>query len=141
MNLSKGVIMVGIVVCTHSNFAEGCKNAVEMIGGKQENFHAINFDGFTDLVELGNQMKEAGSNSEDGCIYVVDLMNATPYNAALMAIAYTSDIVLCGASVPMLLELVISRNIEGSTVQSLVDQVMNSKNDYVAYTTSSDVFK
>ena len=132
--------MVGIVLCTHSNFAEGCKNAIEMIGGKQDNFDAVNFDGFTDLVELGNQLKELGSKSEDGCIYVVDLINATPYNAALIAIAYTNDVVLCGASIPMLLELIISRNVEGSTVSSLVDQIMSSKNDYVSYTTSKDIF-
>ncbi|MFI3283947.1 MAG: PTS sugar transporter subunit IIA [Erysipelotrichaceae bacterium] len=133
--------MVGIVLCTHSNFAEGCKNSVEMIAGLQENLFAVNFDGFTDLVELSEQLKEAGSKCDEGCIYLVDMMNATPYNAALMAIAYTDNIVLAGLSLPMLLELVISRNLEDETVHTLVQRVMESKNDYVGYTTSNDVFK
>ena len=30
--------MFGVILCTHSTFAEGLKNAIEMIAGKQEDF-------------------------------------------------------------------------------------------------------
>lgn len=35
--------MIGVIVCTHSDFAQGLKNAVKMIAGKQDNFDCICF--------------------------------------------------------------------------------------------------
>ena len=46
--------MIGIIIVTHSNFAEGIKNSVEMIAGKQDNFTAINFENGEDIEDLKN---------------------------------------------------------------------------------------
>ena len=78
--------MIGIIIVTHSNFAEGIKNSVEMIAGKQDNFTAINFENGEDIEDLKNRIsqkaEEYTSNGLD-VIYVTDLKGATPFNACL----------------------------------------------------------
>lgn len=131
--------MIGIVICTHSDFASGLKNACEMIAGPQENLDAICFDGQEDLMDLGNRIKEVGDKNEE-CIYVVDLVNATPFNASLIAIAGTDNVVLSGASIPMMIELLIRRNgFEGSS-EELAKEIVNSSSDYVSVKHSRDIF-
>lgn len=132
--------MIGLVLCTHANFAEGLKNAIEMIAGPQSHFAAVNFDGMTDLVELGEQLKQTSEDFEEGCIYVVDLENATPFNASLMAIAYTENVILSGASLPMVLECCIKRTQEDYTPETLARSILESCQDYVSLKTSREVF-
>jgi len=48
--------MIGIIIVTHSNFAEGIRNSVEMIAGKQDNFTAINFENGEDIEDLKNRI-------------------------------------------------------------------------------------
>ena len=54
--------MIGIVISTHSTFAQGLKAACEMVAGPQENLEAVCFMGDTDLLELGEQIKPSGHN-------------------------------------------------------------------------------
>ena len=131
--------MIGIVICTHSDFASGLKNACEMIAGPQENLDAICFDGQEDLMDLGNRIKEVGDKNEE-CIYVVDLVNATPFNASLIAIAGTDNVVLSGASIPMMIELLIRRNGFEGSAEELAKEIVNSSSDYVSVKHSRDIF-
>ena len=50
--------MIGIAICTHSDFAQGLCNAVEMIAGPQEQLTALNFMGDIGLEEYGEQLKK-----------------------------------------------------------------------------------
>lgn len=139
--LVKGDNMIGIIICTHSNFAEGLKNSCEMIAGKQENLAAVCFDGTEQLTDLAARMKTQEEQFNGECIYVVDLMNATPFNAALINIAYTKNVVLSGASLPMMLELVIQRNSFEGSAADLAKMIVGSSSEYVGMKTSEDVFK
>ncbi len=133
--------MIGIAICTHADFAQGLKNACEMIAGKQENLKAFCFDGDEEITEFGNRINEQTKEFSDGCVYVTDILNATPFNAALMAVAYTQNVILCGASLPMVLELVIKRNGYEGTARDLAKEIMASSGDYCAMRVSEDVFK
>lgn len=132
--------MKGIVITTHSKFAQGLKDACEMIAGPQENLEAVCFMGDVQLLELGEQLKSIGEQYKDGCIYVTDLLNATPFNASLLAIAGTENVILTGASLPMLLELVYMRdNYEGSC-EELAQEIKNSSREYIEIKHARDVF-
>lgn len=132
--------MIGIILCSHSNFASGLKDACEMIAGTQEQFEAITFDGTEDLLSLGDRLKECAKNYQDGCIYVCDLMNGTPFNGCLLAIAETENVILTGASVPMVLELVIQRNNTTSSPEQLALKIVQSSQEYVTMRHSRDIF-
>ena len=105
--------MIGIIIVTHSNFAEGIKNSVEMITGKQDNFTAINFENGEDIEDLKNRIsqkaEEYTSNGLD-VIYVTDLKGATPFNACLYVSTQIWGPVVAGLCLPILLELVLTRD-------------------------------
>ena len=105
--------MIGIIIVTHSNFAEGIKNSVEMIAGKQDNFTAINFENGEDIEDLKNRIsqkaEEYTSNGLD-VIYVTDLKGATPFNACLYVSTQIWGPVVAGLCLPILLELVLTRD-------------------------------
>lgn len=132
--------MIGIVIATHSTFAQGLKEACEMVAGQQENFEAVCFMGDVELLELGEQLKGIGERFEDGCIYVVDLLNATPFNASLLAIAGSENVVLAGASLPMMLELLTMRVGYEGTCEDLACEIRESSADYVEVKHARDVF-
>lgn len=105
--------MIGIIIVTHSNFAEGIKNSVEMIAGKQDNFTAINFENGEDIEELKNRISQkAEEYTSKGLdvIYVTDLKGATPFNACLYVSTQIWGPVVAGLCLPILLELVLTRD-------------------------------
>ena len=81
--------MLSIVVCTHSDFAQGIRNALEMIVGEQENFDVVCFREGEDMLELSERIKAVTDKYEKaGEKYVVcaDLFGATPFNASAAAL-------------------------------------------------------
>ncbi len=105
--------MIGIIIVTHSNFAEGIKNSVEMIAGKQDNFTAINFENGEDIEDLKNRISQkAVEYTSKGLdvIYVTDLKGATPFNACLYVSTQIWGPVVAGLCLPILLELVLTRD-------------------------------
>lgn len=105
--------MIGIIIVTHSNFAEGIKNSVEMIAGKQDNFTAINFKNGEDIEDLKNRISQkAEEYTSKGLdvIYVTDLKGATPFNACLYVSTQIWGPVVAGLCLPILLELVLTRD-------------------------------
>ena len=105
--------MIGIIIVTHSNFAEGIKNSVEMIAGKQDNFTAINFENGEDIEDLKNrisQKTEEYTSKGLDVIYVTDLKGATPFNACLYVSTQIWGPVVAGLCLPILLELVRTRD-------------------------------
>lgn len=131
--------MIGIAICTHSDFAKGLKNAIEMIAGVQQDFTDFCFFGDEQLMEYGERIKEETKNFES-CIYVTDLVNATPFNASLIAIAETKNVVLTGASLPLVLELVIRRQGYENEAEDLAREVVESSKEYVELKCSRDIF-
>lgn len=105
--------MIGIIIVTHSNFSEGIKNSVEMIAGKQDNFTAINFENGEDIEDLKNRISQkAEEYTSKGLdvIYVTDLKGATPFNACLYVSTQIWGPVIAGLCLPILLELVLTRD-------------------------------
>ena len=127
--------MIGIIVVTHSNFAEGIKNSVEMIAGKQDNFTAINFENGEDIEDLKNRIsqkaEEYTSNGLD-IIYVTDLKGATPFNACLYVSTQIWGPVVAGLCLPILLELVLTRDtMEIEDLSSYVSYVITNAKESI----------
>ncbi len=104
--------MLGIVVCTHSNFAEGIRNSVEMIVGEQENFDVVCFQEGEDMLALSERIKaitDKYENTGEKYVVCVDLFGATPFNASAAALAAFDTSVITGVNLPILLQLVTER--------------------------------
>ena len=130
--------MIEIVLCSHATLAQGLKEAGEMIAGPQTQLEAVCFGGDEDLMELSERIK-AESHGSAEVIYVCDLLNGTPFNACALAIAGTSHLILTGASLPMLIELLIKRNVIDSA-EELVESILESHGEYVSSRSARDFF-
>lgn len=105
--------MAGVIVCTHSTFAEGVHNAVEMIVGEQENFDFVCFREGEDVLALSERIKavvEKYTAVGERFVVCVDMFGATPFNASAIALADTDASVITEVNLPMLLHLVTERD-------------------------------
>jgi len=124
--------MIGILLITHGDFADGIKSSAELIAGKSENFKTLglyygdSIDEFNekvlnDIIEL---------DSGDGTLILSDLYCATPFNSTvinnqnLKEHNYRS---VSGVNLPMLLEALMMR--ESLGLNELSDHIMNSGKD------------
>lgn len=104
--------MIGIVLVSHGPLAEGRKGAAEMIVSPQERFLAIGMDPAADLDRLREQIEAAAARvsagDKTGTLVLVDLMGGSLANASAY-LATNGTSVICGAKLPMLLEVLTTR--------------------------------
>src|SRR5215469_1839534 len=130
--IERGVVLIGIVLVSHGPLAEGLKGAAEMIVGPQERFLVIGMDPAADVDRLRAQIEAAAAQANDGAgvLVLVDLMGGSPANASAY-LATGGTPVICGASLPMLLEVLTSREhtgleeLTGTALQAGKDGVVN----------------
>ena len=114
--------MIHLIVACHGRFAEELVNSAAMVFGEAEGVYAVTFmpgEGPEDLIRKYEAiMAEAGIS--DDVLFLVDLFGGSPYNAAIRVAAPTARAdVLSGVNLPMLLELLDSRD-DKSSVADLV---------------------
>ena len=128
--VERGVALIGIILVSHGPLAEGLKGAAEMIVGPQEHFLAIGMEAAADVDRLRAQIEAAAVRVDGGvgALVLVDLMGGSPANAsAYLAAADTP--VICGASLPMLLEVLTSR--ERTSLEELTGIALQADRDGV----------
>ena len=122
--------MVGVILCTHSVFADGLKEAIEMIAGKQDYFDSICFMNGDDPEELTERIKAAAQKYRDAKMpffIAVDLYAATPFNAALRMALEDNILMMAGANMPFLLEVLTSRDsFEGGDLKTFLEDALES---------------
>ena len=106
--------MIGIIVITHGKLAEGFLDAARLIVGKQELVVPISLTEEDSVEGLQQQIEEAivQIDQGDGILLLVDLPGATPFNiSAQLALTREKTKVITGVNLPMLLEVMLSREI------------------------------
>ena len=121
--------MIGIIIVTHSNFAEGIKNSVEMIAGKQEAFKVVPFRESEPMETLENNLRlamEELQGSTEGIVVYADLLGGSPFKAAMVASVDFKDVeVVVGTNLPMLIEIAMFREF-ASDAKAVVTQSLNA---------------
>jgi mannose PTS system EIIAB component len=108
-----GKRMVGIIIATHGEFAEGILQSGEMIFGKQENVKAVTLmpsEGPAD-VKLKMEKAVADFDNPDEVLFLVDLWGGTPFNQASSLLEAHKDTwaIAAGLNLAMLIEAFASR--------------------------------
>ncbi|MDV4149894.1 PTS sugar transporter subunit IIA [Clostridium sp. AL.422] len=108
--------MVGVILITHGDMAEGIKTAVDLILGEQEQFKAIGLYEGADFEVFKEKVGEAieNVNNGNGVIALVDLFGASPYNSVAYNIMKFNerDIpirIVSGVNLPMMIEVLLAR--------------------------------
>ncbi|WP_440897252.1 PTS sugar transporter subunit IIA [Amphibacillus sp. Q70] len=129
--------MLGIVIATHGQLSDGLKDSAEVIMGTTNSIATVNLNQGDDIQELGLNIKQAIHDVDrgTGVIVLTDLVNASPYNQAVLTISSLANelqnavYVIGGVNLPMLLETINHQLINtpvDQAVQSILDQGVNS---------------
>ena len=115
--------MVGIMIVSHGEMANGLVDAMQMITGSQEQVAAISLQESDSPEDLSGRIDEMlpSIDDGDGVLIMVDLFGATPFNASLrLYLELNRKIeIVTGANLPMLMETVVFR--EGNDLKSVFD--------------------
>lgn len=138
---------IGIVLCTHGDFASGLKSAVEMISGEQPTLKAICFHNDNSIEDLIERFTEADKDfQKNGIPYVIvtDMFGATPCNAALMFAAEYPCKIICGASLPLVLEILLGAQSEDGSDKTVsnefLERCIKNSNGNVKLLDSNSIF-
>ena len=125
--------MIGVLVATHGEMANGIFDAIDMICGTQENFKIVYLKRGQDAESFGEELGERINelNSGDGVIVLVDLLGATPMNQSALNL-YKSDKVevITGVNLPMVVTATMERDCF-SDIKELVEKIKNDGKDSV----------
>jgi PTS system mannose-specific IIB component len=105
--------MVGIILASHGEFAEGIMQSGSMIFGEQENVKAVTLMPSEGPDDLKAKLKEAIASFSDQneILFLVDLWGGTPFNQTNSLFEEHSDTwaIVTGLNLPMLIEAYASR--------------------------------
>ncbi len=100
--------MVGIIIASHGDFANGIFQSAQMIFGEQENVATCTLMPSESPDQLRAKMQEAinSFDSQDEVLFLVDLWSGTPFNQASALIDGHEDkwAIVTGLNLPMLIE-------------------------------------
>ncbi|RLK62410.1 PTS mannose transporter subunit IIAB [Atopobacter sp. AH10] len=124
--------MVGIILASHGNFAEGIKQSGSMIFGEQEDVRAVTLlpsDGPDDL-KAKLQEAIASLSQSDEVLFLVDLWGGTPFNQTSGLFAGHEDkwAIVTGLNLPMLIEAYGSR-LTMTSAQEIAKHLVTSGRD------------
>ena len=78
--------MIGIVVTGHGHFATGLTSSVELIGGKPEHYHAVDFVQEDSTDDLEKKLEAAFASLKDctdGILVFTDLVGGSPFKVSV----------------------------------------------------------
>lgn len=102
--------MIQIVIVSHGELGNALIQAAEMIAGPAEGVHAVSLLPSESPEGFGQKLEEALTEIKgEETIILIDLFGGTPYNVAARKVLSDQNECITGANLPMLLELVTSR--------------------------------
>ncbi|WP_040205582.1 mannose/fructose/sorbose PTS transporter subunit IIA [Neobacillus jeddahensis] len=105
--------MVGIIIASHGEFANGILQSGAMIFGEQENVKAVTLMPSEGPDDVKAKMKEAiaSFDNQDEVLFLVDLWGGTPFNQANSLLEDHKDkwAIVAGMNLPMVIEAYASR--------------------------------
>lgn len=117
---------IGIILISHGHFAEYAMKSAEMIVGKQEKYKIVSVTDDKDLENVLNEAREAYKELKDEreVIILADIFGGTPCNVSSRMILDGCDVVVyTGFSLPVLLELLLNRELPTEIIKKKLEEV------------------
>lgn len=128
--------MVGIILATHGEFAEGILQSGTMIFGEQENVKAVTLHPSDSPESLKERMLAAIATFDDQneVLFLVDLWGGTPFNQAnTLCGEHPNWAIVAGLNLPMLIEAYSSR-LSMETAKEVAAAIIESAQDGIRST-------
>lgn len=105
--------MVGIILASHGDFANGILQSASMIFGEQDNVRVVTLKPSDGPEDIRHKMEEAITSFEnsDEILFLVDLWGGTPFNQASSLVMQNDKkrAMVTGLNLPMLIEAYAAR--------------------------------
>jgi PTS system mannose-specific IIA component len=103
--------MVGLVIATHGKLGEELLKAVEGCLGRQPQAAAVGIFPGEGKEDLRRKMEQALAqvDAPEGVLLLTDIFGGSPFQAAVALAEGRKALVLCGANLPMLVDLFSGR--------------------------------
>ncbi|MEE8391994.1 MAG: PTS sugar transporter subunit IIA [Anaerolineae bacterium] len=124
--------MINIVLVSHADLGDALIRATEMIAGSTEGLISVSLLPDDSPERLGEKLEAALQETEgQETLVLIDLFGGTPYNVAARQMLVRKEHVECvtGANLPMLLELVTSR--DGALLPELAEEIAQAGQESV----------
>lgn len=131
--------MIGIILATHGEFAEGILQSGSMIFGDQDDVKAVTLHPSDSPDDLRSQMESsiATFTDQDEVLFLVDLWGGTPFNQANnLCKLHEKWAIVAGLNLPMLIEAYSSRS-SIRTAKGLAVAILESAKEGIRSTVSS----
>ncbi|MDU5107297.1 PTS sugar transporter subunit IIA [Clostridium sp.] len=120
--------MIGILLVTHGDFAEGIKNSTELIVGKSEKFTTLGLYHGDSIDDFNKKVLDYIIDLDDGNGVLVfsDLYCATPFNSTVINNCQLKEHdyrSISGINLPMLIEALTCR--DNMDLEKLSEHVMD----------------
>ena len=122
--------MINIVVVSHADLGDALFRAAEMIVGATEGLYSVSLlpkdspEGFGEKLAAALQPIEG-----EETLVLIDLFGGTPYNVAARQVLKQNVECVTGANLPMLLELVMSR--DDASLSDLAEEIARAGQESV----------
>ncbi len=126
--------MIGIVILSHGDMAEGMINSVQCLRGETEGMKALCLYPHQEIEEFDQMLEKTVADVDEkaGILIFADIHGGTPANRALMLAAARPEIeVFTGVNLPLLLEAAHLRGSLG--MKELCDQLLEVYPDSFTY--------
>ncbi|RKS85248.1 PTS system mannose-specific IIB component [Orbus hercynius] len=124
--------MVGIILASHGDFADGILQSGSMIFGEQENVKAVTLHPSDSPESLKERMKDAIAtfDNQDEVLFLVDLWGGTPFNQAngLCDSHQGKWLIVSGLNLPMLIEAYSAR-LSSESALEIATQILEPAKD------------
>lgn len=124
--------MVGIILASHGDFAEGVKQSAAMIFGEQENVAACTLKPSEGPDDIRQKMEQAIASFDDQAeiLFLVDLWGGTPFNQAntLYEAHKEKWAIVTGMNLPLVIEAYASR-LSMNSAQAIATAILPSGQD------------
>ncbi|MEQ4763056.1 PTS sugar transporter subunit IIA [Klebsiella aerogenes] len=116
---------IPLILISHGAFAQGALDCVEMLIGKQNNVSVLSVMQGNNFALIRDRLHKLYHevNNNKGVIILTDLLGGTPCNIASELLTDYDDVLLyCGFNIPVLIEVLLSRNTTLSQVIDIIEK-------------------
>lgn len=124
--------MTGIIVATHSNMADGIKDAVEMILEEQKAFFSVGYYVGESLEDLYKKIENTIlENPHENWIVFTDMFGDTPSNVASIICTKYDAFIITGVNLGMVIESLVLR--DSLKADCLIDSLLEAGKSGIRY--------
>jgi len=122
--------MTGIIIVTHGKLALELVNTASMVFGTLEKVHPVCFTSDMELDDLQEEVKKISAKYvSEPLIYMTDMFGGSAFNVASMIMKKGVDLLLAGANMPLLLDILFAR--DEQDIISIKNNIINDMSKFI----------